>query len=129
MGRITSFDIPTWIQKDLEYCQMKTAIEHRILEIYEEFGDTDECWHIVSFEIYDDSDDDGEAFWIDIQLENASGKTTRRSMDAKWLFEGGYEDKAKRARDAKEAMIREFEYEEYLRLKKKFESQGKEHKQ
>lgn len=119
MSKITSFTMEEfWAMMD-NYCSMMIEVEQRCTELAKAFGKINNHYLIQDVDFSHDA-------WREIviatfeNLEDESSLTV--SFDTNWLFDDEeYLKKLEDVQSKKKKTEEELEYQEYLRLKKKFE--------
>lgn len=126
MAKIEKYTLETMLNLQDQYCDMVEEIENRALEIAKNAGIVDSTYIVNDVEIgdFDGHNLYAHACFIQMGLaeEDDEPATEHYKFPVDWLFSDDYlktlPKKEKPVRTAEE----EKEYQEYLRLKKKFES-------
>ena len=113
MSKITEFDIKDFLEEEERYYNMLNRIKDRVIEIANDYGIINGRCYINDLDIYEEEDDE---YRIAAEL---SGDYL--SWEADYLFSDEYKEEARKCKAKKEAEEKEREYQEYLRLKEKFE--------
>ena len=122
MGKITRFDWNQFIEAREMYDDMMCDIEERIMEIAQYMGEKYQIYQLSDIAFSHDQYNEyvTAEMHMDEKDENGEDKYEYYKVNVKWLFSDDFKqelDAQEIAKRQKEAM----EYQEYLRLKKKFE--------
>lgn len=119
MSKITNFTWSQFWDVQDEYNNMMCDIEDRAFEIAKDFGKPYEIYQIT--EIFFDHDSTREYVVVEFCKEvDGEEKFEYFKFNSDWLFSDSYKDEIA-TKEAKRKAEEEAEYQEYLRLKAKFE--------
>lgn len=122
MGKITNFTWTKFWEISDEYNSMMCDIEDRAFEIAQYMGRTEKIHQIT--DIFFSHDNARE--YVNVEFcheENGEETFEYFKFDSDWLFSDNYKEEIA-AKEAHRKSEEEKEYQEYLRLKEKFENKG-----
>lgn len=119
MSKITNFTWPEFWDIQDKYNNMMCDIEERAFEIAQDLGKSYQIHQIT--EIFFDHDSTREYIVVEFRQDvEGEEKFEYFKFDSDWLFSDDYKNELA-TKEAKKKAAEEAEYQEYLRLKAKFE--------